>query len=390
MLLALAACSGDSDLPPLIESSPLPVRDSLKVEVTIETGGDFIPSGALRLDECRLLLVGAKWGSLVELNLSSGRERAVGRLPHFPSGTLLEPGAPGTVLAYSAYPPQLFSIDVERGVSLKIPLPAHPWSGRRVSGPVGYLGDGNVAIAAFGFGPIKAPRPWVDLPIAWVVDRAGDVMGSIGVARDLGGRYLASVTQSVVIGRAAQSYAVAINLHDATVTWYDLHEGAIVQVGQVRLPEYFQSPQPSEDIWTVPWLDEGGDQVRTYVVPQLARATVAPDGRLWVVRNGGVRWEVRDSHLGQSVYRRAGNWRIQDHWIEVYSRWGALLGAYHLPHGPPESLLVDTFGGVALVGLDGTVVLAREPQGGSAWGNCVGLSRRHSLAAADHPVVEGR
>lgn len=321
-----AACTA-----PSVSESPAPELVPLDVVVDVRSEGDFRVSGVAWVGPCTIWVVGERWGLLVEIDLSSGAERVLGHLPGRPAGGRLS-AAPGgeVVWAGTTNPPALFFVRIKSKAATAVVVPPHPWTNRALLGSIAALQRG-VVVAPLGAELTMSPRPWVEAPIAWVVDQRGDVNRQFGLVRDAGGRYLSAATAAVAIGESDGRLGL-LDLHEARLAWYS-SDSITTPDTVVQLPRYLHPPASWEDVWTVPWLDIGADQPRAYAVPQLVAASIGNDGSLWVVRNRRVSWDATDSRLGRSVYATPGTWRVGGQWLEAIDPDGVTRAAFDLGDG---------------------------------------------------------
>lgn len=122
------------------------------------------------------------------------------------------------------------------------------------------------------------------------------------------------------------------------------------------LPQYFTAPEPREEVWSVPWIQIGGEIPRLIEVPHAADAIFAPDGKLYVVRNYMARWKrariVR--------FPTQGFWEVTHRGLEIYSSRGNILGAYNLPSEETSLMTADANGRVFL--RDGaSILVVKDP-----------------------------
>lgn len=211
---------------------------------------------------------------------------------------------------------------------------------------------------------LRSPRPWLDAPLVWILDRDGRLVQSLGTIPDLGGDYLSAAWSQVRLGRHEDKIAIA-HLADATLEIRSTKDGtgpngtgALI----VELPKYFRAPEIWEDVWQPEWLLNGA-QARVYHVPHLAEASFTPDGRLFAIRNGAAKWNESDSPLVRGKFERPGGWEVTAQWLEVFGTAGVLLGAYALPEGLITRLVADGVGNLFLWRDDGSVSVMRDPTG---------------------------
>ncbi|MDT8369965.1 MAG: hypothetical protein RQ745_12230 [Longimicrobiales bacterium] len=182
---------------------------------------------------------------------------------------------------------------------------------------------------------------------------------------------------------------MSVNLVDAVVTVFSSlsDPGGPAVIRSVSLPRYFSASPPQEEIWRADWLQIGGARPRIYATPHLAEATFGPEGRLYVLRNHGFRWNSDDTTLSRQLYTRAGRWESTEQWLEIFSVEGALLGAYALPNGRAFWLRVDDAGRIFLRDEKG-ITIVRNPVASAL--RCGGEFRAVTLDASDspdHPTV---
>lgn len=340
-----------------------PPRESLHVMATINAEG-FAASGLALIGDCKAWVVGASWGLVVEVDLPSGNSRVIGQLPGRVRRARLEPGPPGRLLVWSQSTPTLGWLDTRTTTFHPLPLPSHPWT-PMTAGPSVPLGSGGIATAPIGGAELlRSPRPWLHAPLMWILDRDGHPIQSLGAIPDLGGDYLSAAWSQVRLGSDENRLLVA-HLAEATLEIRSIENGTSQNgtvPSTVELPKYFRAPEIWEDVWEPEWL-LNGDQPRVYLVPQLAAARFAPDGRLFAIRNGAARWNRSDSPIARGQYARPGGWEVTAQWLEVFDTNGVLLGAYALPEGHTTRLVPDGVGNLFLWGTDGSISVIRDPTG---------------------------
>ena len=333
---------------------------------SIEADG-FAASDVAPIGDCKVLLAGAAWGLVVEVHLPSGNTRVVGQLPTQIHVARFGSGPPSQLLVWSQSSPTLGWLDAVTSTFRALPLPSHPW-GHRTTGPAVVLTTGMIAMAPTGDArPLRSPRPWQDAPLIWVLDGDGGLLRSIGRVPDIGGDYLSAVWSQVRIGNLGDRLLVA-DLSDATVEILAVEDGREpgTEPSMFQLPRYFEAPPIWEDIWEAEWL-LNGTHPRVYHVPHLADVAFAPDGRLFVIRNGRAAWDRSDSPLTKGLYDRPGGWTVARQWLEIYRADGELLGAYTLPDDRTHRLVVG-MDYLFLWRADGSISVIRDPTATPACG----------------------
>ncbi|MYA11508.1 MAG: hypothetical protein F4Z32_08590 [Gemmatimonadetes bacterium] len=195
--------------------------------------------------------------------------------------------------------------------------------------------------------------------MVWLLDRDGGLIRKIGRVPDIGGDYLSAAWSQVRLGTFGNRMLVA-HLSDATIEVLSVDgEDDPNAEGVIQLPKYFEAPPIWEDVWEAEWLLNGAHP-RVYHVPHLAEVAFAPDGRLFVIRNGLAEWDRSDSPIVRGLYDRPGGWTVSRQWLEVYGTDGALLGAYTLPDDRAQRLVVG-MGYLFLWRADGSISVIRDP-----------------------------
>ena len=360
-----------------------------ELDVVGAISGDSISvSGIVRIAPCRVLLAGRKWGAIVEIDLRTGRENLIGRLPHWPIGTRLERGWEDEIFAWSSGSNVAMRLRATPMTSLSMVLPPHPWTDH-VVGPMIVYRDTLLALAPLGVEKeIRSPRPWTQAPLVMVVSQRGRLQGTVDWVPDRQGLYLSSAQAQVRLGVLGDTILVA-SLSEAVITKHGQTDLDVWEpIDRARLPRYFSIPEAWEAVWPVPWLDEASEQVRVYTVPHFSEGTFGPDGTFWAIRNVRVRWNRRDSRLAQRVYGMAGRWEVTDQVLELYSNDGILVEAYRIPdgEGSVSSVYVDEGAEFFLVGPDGAVTVVANPR--SMQQLCEGAVWPITLATVDSPTHE--
>lgn len=360
MSLGFVSLVGGCEGPHTVQIRESPDVQPLTVLSTIR-GKDFYASGLVSAVNCKLLVAGATWGLTVEVDIASGESRLLGQIPTQAHETRLESSPEGRILAWSQDSHVLGWIESSNATFRPISLPVHPWVGAAV-GPTLPLANGRIAVAPIGGRPnVRAPRPWLTAPLVYVLNEDGTVVRTVGEVPDAGGYYLSAARSQVRMGRHRDTLLV-VRLFDATVFRFPLRESADsnVTTSRLLLPQYFRSPQPTEDVWEAPWL-LNGSQPRIYQVPQLAEAAFASDGRLFVIRNGGANWDRSDSPLAKRMYKTAGRWKVTRRWLEVYDIDGERLDAYSLPGDEATRITADDLGRLFIWHGDGSISIVNDP-----------------------------
>lgn len=362
LLIHLSGCENPRVRP---TGSP-PLREPLEVASTIRIDG-FSASDLAPVGDCKVWIVGASWGLVVEVDLTAGESRVIGQLPIRVRRPRLEPGPPNQLLVWSKNTPTLGWIDLGTSTFRPIHLPSHPWT-PLTAGPSVALASGMIAMAPIGDTErLRSPRPWLSAPLVWVLGHDGRLVRTLGSIPDLGGDYLSAAWSQVRLGRHEDKLLV-VHLAEATLEIRSIEAGTDRSgpvTSTVELPKYLRAPKIWEEVWQPAWLLNGA-QPRVYFVPQLAEARFAPDGRLFAIRNGDAKWNRSDSPLVRGKYERRGGWEVTAQWLEAYGTSGALLGTYALPEGHATRLVADGVGHLFLWGTDGNISVIRDPTGPSA------------------------
>lgn len=379
--LAIASCGE----PRATWVSDGPTSQELDVIGTI-SGDSISVSGIVRIAPCRVWLAGRRWGAIVEIDLRTGREKLIGRLPHWPVGTRLERGWEDEIFAWSSGSDVAMRLRATPMTSLSMALPPHPWTDH-VVGPMVVYRDTLLALAPLGVEKeIRSPRPWKQAPLVMIVSQNGQLHGTVGWVPDRQGVYLSSAQAQARLGVLGDTIVVA-SLNDAVITKHVQTDPDVWEpIAQARLPRYFAIPEAWEAVWPVPWLDEASEQVRVYTVPHFSEGSFGSDGTFWAIRNVRVRWNRRDSRLAERVYGMAGRWEVTDQVLELYSSDGNLVNAYRIPggEGSVSSVHVDEGAEFFLVGSDGAVTVVANPR--SMRQPCEGPVWPIVLATVDSPT----
>lgn len=384
--LLLAFLLGACDRPRVTQTRPPPELSALEVVSVIQASDSFRFAGVAPSGNCRIWGSGFDWGLIVDIDLRSGKVREVGQLPGWLSRVHLEPGSGHTILAWSSgNQGRAMRLNTRTEAVQILDLPGHAWGGSPAVGPMTKIGDSVIAMAPLGATPsTKSPRPWVEVPLIWILTETGKLTQPLDRIGDRGGEYLSAHAAQTSLGSRGDTL-VAVSLVDAKITTYapSTNGSSWRVLGTVELPRYFDAPSAWEDIWRPSWLTEQGDQPRVYSAPHLSAATVGTNGYVYVVRNGGARWNPDESAVGRAVYERAGNWWITRQWIEVYTLRGILVGSYTLPADYVSWLRTDDAGHMFFRVGDGSIIVTRNPT--RVINNCQGGPAKILVDAIDSP-----
>ena len=313
LLSQVAACTR----PKMEQVLPAPALTPLEFLTTL-SGDSITLSGIAPSGECRVFAVGAEWGSVLEIDLSSDESRLVGQLPGWIRGARLEPGVGSRVLVWSQGNSLIGWIDQKHPVFHPITPPTHPWGGKTV-GPSVALPGGIVAVAQVGGRELLlSPRPWREAPLVTLLEEDGSFAQHLGRIPDLGGDYLSAALAQIRVGRSGDSLLV-FHLSDARLDVFPSAGSSEARSPShsLRFPQYFKEPGVWEDVWNAEWL-ENGAHARVYHAPQVAEVAFSPEGRVYAIRNGFARWRSSDSHLARRLFARPGGWEVTQQWLEVY------------------------------------------------------------------------
>lgn len=335
--LFVTACAPEEDTDP----AP-PIGPRLEVLATIVSKeGDRI-TGAIGAADCRVLLVDANAGALVEVD-SIGRVLRRIRVVDEPDGETImrvEPGAGAQVLVWADRARLLETVDLPHGRVAPIVVPADAW-GLHMPGPSARLAGGFFALARLGDGswPRAEPATRATAHRVDIIDSLGHRVQSLGPIRSAGGRYLTWLSSASALGAAGDTLVV-VDLNLARFYRYARPSvnGAFVAVDTIELPRYFEAPRPEETARRSPELQ--GELVWEFRAQRhLEAADIDSVGRVYVIRNR--KRSSRDSRLPPEQA------------LEVYGTRGQTLGSFGLTMTRVRFVKVDGSGRILLRGVDG-------------------------------------
>lgn len=325
---SLQACHSPAES--LTPDSARPRLSELEVLGTIRSG-DFTPSGIVHLEDCITLAVGADWGTLAVLDLSTGAARLVGSLPGGPRDAhLRQRGA--SIIAWWPDGRSIAWIDPDSGVYRITHPQDHQWS-IDAGGPATIVSPHAVAVLPLGDGRrVPSPQPERVTAEIEILRADGSRVASLGQVAQRGGRYLTATLAEGALTTASDTLVV-LRLTDGRLErWVQVDSsGDWALSGTHALISYFLPPEPWEEVWQPPWLINGA-QVRVHWVPHVAVAYFSSYG-LVTVRNGGATWTSDDTPYARRIFSRPGGWIVDAQWLEFYDFQGRLMGAFSPPQG---------------------------------------------------------
>lgn len=375
VLLFIAGCEA-----PRIERilSPPPLAP-LTVETTISNSATFWPSGAVGTEGCGILVVGQEWGSMMRINPDGSMDPRELRIPGNHRSSHLETRDGRRILVWSNNPPFLGIVTSVTAV-LSLPVPTHPWGGKRV-GPVSLPPSGRIAMAPLGgTSPHKRPDPWIRAPAIQIFDSVGGIE-AIGEIQDVGGVYLPWLQSRMALGVIGDT-VLSLSLSDGTLAAYASLDstGGFTAVRVKKLRSYFRPPPVVEEVLNYPWIHFGGDQIKIVEARPIRAATFGPSGKIFMIRNYFAEWHpYRDK-----VFETDGDWEVKARGLEIYDPEGMFLGAWALP----ESALTLNWlrvgvNGRILFGDGEAVIVVQDPTSSST--PCPPMPPRITAARADRP-----
>lgn len=349
------ACDSPAEI--VLPDSPRPRLAELETLGTIGSG-DFTPSGIVHIDRCNILIVGADWGTLAVLDLSTGAARRVGALPGGPRDAHLQrQGA--SIISWWPDDRSIAWIDADSGVYRITHLPGHSWN-LDAGGPATIVSPRSVAVLPLGDGRrVPSPHPLGGTAAIEFVAADGSQVASLGQVAQRGGRYLTATMAEGALSTISDTLLV-LWLNEGRLDRWDLFNpsGDGEPTDTHKLISYFRPPEPWEEVWQPPWLINGA-QVRVHWVPHVAVAHFTSSS-LITVRNGGATWSHDDTPYARRIFSRPGGWTIDAQWLEFYDFHGELKGAFSPPQGR-VSRIASGGGFLFLWGVGREIRIVRNP-----------------------------
>lgn len=383
VLMPFLAMSTACGQPHLEQEDLPPPLSTLRTSTLIAGTDSFIPSGIASLSTCDILLVGAKWGSLIRLRKDGTFDPWAGKLPGTPQNVRIE-SSDGKRLIATSHNPVFWGVVNGEDLSVDpLLVPVHAW-GQHWVGPVVALSSGRYAMAPIGDKDVarRQPERRVMTPLVQIMDSTGQVISDVDQITDLGGHYLSWLSSRLVLGNVSDTLLV-VTLSDALLTAYDLTQLGVDPplLWERQLPTYFRAPPAQEEVRTYPWIQIDGDLVNLIQASHIATATFGPNGKLYAIRNYMAEWKKRPNRL----FKSRGYWEVKKQALEIYSARGDLLGVYALPDDNVNWLRVDMHGRLFLRHGPSSVTVARDPT--SDTHRCQPLPTHVTITAADTPAA---
>lgn len=340
-------------------NTELPAQTPLDTLSVVDFGERFSVSSAYGMQSCGAVLVGGAAGTLVKLQADGELHRTTGRVPGDRSAARFSPVSDSVLLVRVNTPPLLGYLSLSDWSFDSIPVPEHPWVGHR-AGPAVAVGSDQVAYSPTSTASVFRSDSTSDLGGAIVlVGRDGEAPRQLSRIERRAGVFLTAYLERRALGSLADTLRV-VRYSDAVLESYLVASSRAPEpLGTVALPRYFDRPVPAEGIAEVPLLPPGEQQVPWFIgVRQLHRATFAPNGLLYAVRNYEARLRERTNRLGQ----RQEWWEVSRRGLEVYRPDGTLVAAHDVPVRV-DWLRVDHSGRIFMPGAErGTVVVLQDPR----------------------------
>jgi hypothetical protein len=215
----------------------------------------------------------------------------------------------------------------------------------------------------------KNPVPWVPAAEVFLVGDRGTV-GTAGEIFREEGLFKTWLNERLVLGTSGDTL-FTFHLSSAILRAYTFRQtgGPLSPVKEILLPRYFVAPEPIEEVFTYPWIEEGGDRVKLVQVSHAGQSTFGAGGRLFAIRNYRAEWKDEPDPFFTST----GNWIVVSRGMEVYDSDGHRLGAFALPVPDPDWIRADSRGRLLISHGDSLFVIP-DP---TSWGrDCPPFPRR--------------
>ena len=321
-------------------------------ETVITLGTHFRASGGWPLPQCRLAVVGARWGTVYVIENNSGSARFIGHLPNFMQSAEVSGAFPnGDLLAWSRRPAVAARIDIHTGRHSIVPYPKHRL-GRIIASPLVPLS--NNRIVAPGFGDVDVPQRVTlgapSVPVFAVYDSAGDEQVSSGPVPPSPGRYLTWYNGIAAVGGDSTNIW-SIGFSDLTIKHFVLDGSSLELKSEIRLPTYLNNVAHDEEVVEQPWIDENGDIVRINHVRDIGPLAFSEKGGLAAIRTFSVhRQFVRANVLPATLLQRR-----EMIGLEVYDSTGTLIQRLWNVKEVPTWMTYSSDGRVVMGGRGGKI-----------------------------------
>jgi len=335
----------------------------------------FVISGVAGVDECAIIAIGQEWGTVVRISGADGKETA--RASHRARQNVhLQGGLDSTVMAWSHYTGTLGTVDKDLTIT-DISVPPHPWDRWEDGwvGPAVSLAGGRIAYSPLGDNiPRAQDSARISIPLLHILDHAGQLLNTVGRIERVPGRYLSWVRGRSTLGAVGDTLLVVLHA-TAELLAFDVSYGqSPVELWRVRLPLYAALSHPREEVTTIPWVQVAGEAVRVQYRWPVTTATIADDGRIFVVR----RYPDRGNHRDEKGMQATASGQV----LEVYDHHGGMLGRFVLPEVSIQWLRIDRYGRLFLRVQD-KLLIAQDPIGATE--GCPSLPRAITLQTKDVP-----
>lgn len=300
------------------KDDPLPVLAALTVPVALSVSGGMVDGG------CHLWIADGRSGQILRWNADGWLSVPINHEDGPRLLTRLERGEGTSVIAWALAPVRWWVVDSLLATTSMPPL-AHTW-GELFAGPIRSNGRGRYIAMPFAelSTPHRAPASFSSAPLVYFLDSTGAKTDSVGLVTKAPGAYSSWWMSRVAVGGEADTLSI-LNLTSGELsTWLP---GAGTPHKTWKLPKYFASPRPLEDVQSFPWIQIGGNLRGFAGISDIAMAEIGDDGTIYVVRNYAARWEAPPRGLSPA----RGRWRPTHQGLEVYHPDGSLMNRFSLP-----------------------------------------------------------
>jgi hypothetical protein len=311
--------------------------------VTLNIEGGFRASGGWIVNDCQLLLIGARWGTVVLLDSTISHPRMLGRLPEFMESAQVSGAfSDGSLAIWSRNPKRAVRFPLDGTHASLLPSLSRLW-GADVARPI--VPIDNELFVTVAAGDVDDPQAEFgkrgSMPSLALYDIADSLRDGYGGITDPGKPYRSWYASLSVPGRT-DSGAAVVHLDSAKIDYFSINNQRLSHERTIRLPRYFAIPEPSITTAAQPWIDVGGDVVRINHVRDIGPVAIASNGYVTAVRT----YTATREWIRAGVLPAERLWRRGAIGIEVYAPAGNRVYSAPVTTGVPTWISTSRTGRV--------------------------------------------